>query len=410
MRSVAILYVVLNLVACGQVFIDTIEDTNAPLDGDIPDRTDDVGSFVDAGPDVTDSSALRTDAPATDAPATDAPVTDAPDVFDAGMDADLDASTVDVGTDAGTLWRSDENACLDAESGPLVEVSQVDTAQVAYGLWYRAPFLLSAETTGGFASYRFDGVRFQEIDRVPSIGFAEGIWDAGDAFIVGSPGRGVFRITIDDSGRLNLESETNEPVREARQAWGTDRTLFVPSGAMGLVALVFNGTSYSEVATLPTRGFSQGVFAADTRVWLADGSALRSLSFDGSSFRELGSFDTRSTRVWVTDTSVYGTDDSRVLAFDRADENLGLRADGVTSGGAIRDIWSDGVHIFAVAAAGGVFVFRDAGTDLVLVGRASTTGSGSESLGVVGDGEFIFVADGNAGLRAFSGFACRRRR
>ncbi|MFK7998162.1 MAG: hypothetical protein AB8H86_01150 [Polyangiales bacterium] len=405
MRSVAILYVVSNLAACGQIFIDTLEDTNAPLDGSAPDTADDVGSPLDAGPDVTDSSAPRTDAPATDAPVTDAPT----DVFDAGMDV-FDASIVDVGTDSGTLWRSDENACLDAESGPLVEVSQVDTPQVAYGLWYKAPFLLSAETTGGFASYRFDGARFQEIDRIPSIGFAEGIWDAGDAFIVGAPGRGVFRITIDDSGRLNLESETNEPVREARQAWGTDRTLFVPSGAMGLIALVFDGTSYSEVATLPTRGFSQGVFAADTRVWLADGSSLRSLSFDGSSFRELGSFDARSTRVWVTDTSVYGTDDNRVLAFDRDDVNLGLRAAGGSSGGVIRDIWSDGVHIFAVAGAGGVFIFRDAGTDLVLVGRASTTGDGSESLGVVGDGEFIFVADGNAGLRAFSGFACRRRR
>lgn len=171
--------------------------------------------------------------------------------------------------------------------------------------------------------------------------------------------------------------------------------------------MVRDGEGYRPVASSMT-GFGQGVFAVGGRVWFGDGSALRLLRFAEGAFTPLGMHAGRFARVWVTPSAVFSGESTRVVSFAPDDDDLVPRAVGTTTGGGVRDVWSDGVHLFAACGAGGVEVFAEG--DGALVSLDQTPTSGTESLGVVGDGEYIFVADGAAGLRALSGFACTRRR
>ncbi|MEM9195898.1 MAG: hypothetical protein AAGF12_42420, partial [Myxococcota bacterium] len=251
----------------------------------------------------------------------------------------------------------------------------------------------------------FDGRMFREIDQVTT-GWTEAIWNDGDNFFVSAPGTGLWVFEIDADGNFIQRSADQTSLVEARRLWGDGTFLYVPTGPNGLLAYRYDGMSLVSVgAPLPSQGWAQGVWTDGTTVFFADKSAFFALRFDGMRFVTIDQ-DTSvqdASRVWGLGGLTYvGTADG-ISTYRLAGDQL-RRVSDVTTGSTVREVWSDGVHVFAAAQTYGVVAYRRTGEALIELDREDTDGT---SLGVVGDGTFIYVGDGMGGIRAYSGFACR---
>lgn len=337
-------------------------------------------------------------------PTPDAGVPDA-GTLDAGPP---DAGPPDAGPPPPVTVPPGGNACADADATGFRQVGRLVTGgDVAYGVWTRPPFVLVANTTGGVGSYRFDGASFGLVDRVSTVGWAEAIWSDRGVFYVSAPGTGLWTFDVASDGRFVPLGEVYGEAREARRAWGDGTHLYVPNGTGSFVAFRITGTELSLVGSTDLVGFAQGAFVDAGVIYLADGDALRAFRFSGGSFDELDRVDLAlASRVWVLDGTAHVGHRDGVSAY-RFDGVRLTPAGSIPTADMVRELWSDGVHLFAAAETAGVYAYRYASGAYVEVDRVDT---GGRALGVVGDGTYLYVGDAEAGVEAYSGFACRRLR
>ncbi|MEM9863345.1 MAG: hypothetical protein AAF938_17240 [Myxococcota bacterium] len=404
------LLLALGLGACGFVGLDAVDgavDAGEDLreSGTEEDAADDALDGVDLA-----DIAMRRDGATMDRSGPDTDRMDADP-----MDADrMDADPTDGGDaapDAGDAGEtvvfasSDANSCREGESGPFVEVGSVGLERIALGLWFLAPYIVVAETTGGFASYRFDGSNFEPVDRIMGLGFTEGIYHDGDAFVVGAPGRGLFRIAMNEAGALSVLSELNAPVVEARQAWGAGNALFVPNGGDGFHVLRRAGDVYTPVSDVAT-AFCFGAAVDGSRVYLGDSAGVRLYNFNASSgtLMELDEVPLAgAARVWVTPDLAFAAGNGRAVAYGLESSFDTPKGEAIYDGRA-RSAWSDGLNLFvATESPGELLAYRvDSSDSLNLQASIGVSGRAFE---VTGDGEFIYLANDDV-LRAYTGFRC----
>lgn len=365
---------------------------------------------LESGSDSLDASPI--DAAAIDAPGLDAP---APDAW--ALDAfALDASEHDAGgrdaptdLDAGG-WVLDplSLACARAETGPFVELDRFTTPGQAYGVWFHEPFVLVADTTGGFSTFGFDGSAFTMLARVPTTGWTEAIWNRGDDIFVAAPGTGLSVFRLDGAGTpIPIDDDLVVGV-EARRGSTAGGYVYVPSGPDGLFAYTFDADVLTLVgAALPTTQWAQGTWAdASGHVFLADGNALRVLTFDGTTFTQLDSEPlVNASRVWGGGPVVYVAHGTGVSAFAFDGSALTSVATFPTAAN-VRDVWSDGATVFVAAEGAGVYALAFDGSAFTLIDRVDTDGG---ALGVVGDGRYVYVGDQAGGIKAYAGFRCLER-
>ena len=332
------------------------------------------------------------------------------------MDGDMDASA-DAPEDARSSLACSLpgcrdidpslNACAMAEEGPFVERARFDMFGDAYGVWLHAPDVLAADS-GGLSSMTFDGTRFSLITRVGT-GWTEAIWNRGDDFFVAAPGTGLYAFRIAESGAAVELTRDLTRASEARRGWADSRYVYVPNGGGGLLAYTLLGGALTPVGTaMPTTGWSQGVWTDGTHIFFADNANFRVVRFDGTTFIELASVPLAgASRVWGGGPGgvIYVAHAGGVTAYTFEDRLRSL-ALFVTASPA-RDVWSDGAHVFVAAEADGVYALRFASEIFTEVGHIDTDGV---SLGVVSDGTYLYVGDGAAGIKAYSGFRCLMRR
>ena len=207
--------------------------------------------------------------------------------FDRGDDAPADG--------ASPVFDPAVGNCIDAESGPFVEVASIPTQGAGYGVWAAKPFVLLADTTGGLRSVRFDGTAFTQTDRLPDLGWTEAVWNDGAHFWVGSPGYGLSILDLDSDGKFTIRAQDLVLLTEARRGWFANDLAFVPSGGAGLYALRFDGSSIVQVGTnASSLSWAQGAWAHGSRVLFADADRFRILSrfFQKAVLPESGVFST----------------------------------------------------------------------------------------------------------------------
>jgi hypothetical protein len=303
------------------------------------------------------------------------------------------------------VFNAAGNGCLDANGGPFVELARFDPPSTAYGVWYVAPYVLSASTMAGVYALSFDGTAFSERDHQEGIGWAEAVWNqSGSTVYVASPGSGLRAYRLEQTGQLTFLAEASSAVKEARRLWGDGQYLFVPSGGDGLHTLRFDGASFSSAAPpVPTNNWSQAAWTDGESVYLADNGTVRAFSFDGSLLSEVASKDfPGANRLWGHDSVLYVGGQAGVTAYSIGSGTLQPIALAPT-GGKVRDVWSDGAHVFAAASQSGLYAFRFDGSAFAELDQVDTDGS---SLGVVGDGTYIYLGDTQEVI-AYAGFACR---
>ncbi len=298
------------------------------------------------------------------------------------------------------------NACLSAHVGPFTEVARFPTSGGGYGLWSKPPYVLEADTTGGLHQLRFDGATFTELDHRTDLGWVEAVVSDGTYFYVGSPGFGLTVFEIGADGTL-LQRAQDTTISEARHAWFGNGLVYVPAGGSGLYAVQFDGLTIQHVGTpTPTSGWSEGVFVQRDHIFIADEAAFRILAFDGSMFSDTVpgvTAHTGSTRVWVAGATVFVAEAEGVTAYHFDGTTLtDLDTFAILAGEKVRDVWSDGAHVFLAAQQDGVYALAFDGSHFALVDHVALAG---ETLGVFGDGTTIFV-NGGDGVRAYDGFGC----
>jgi hypothetical protein len=296
-------------------------------------------------------------------------------------------------------------ACASAETGPFVETGRFTTPGEAYGVWFHQPFVLVADTTGGFSTFRFDGASFSMLARVPTTGWTEAIWNRGDDIFVAAPGTGLSVFRLDGAGTpIAIDDDLVVGV-EARRGSTAGSYVYVPSGGAGLLAYTFEADVLTQVGTaLPTTAWSQGTWAdALGRVYLADGGSLRVVSFDGTSFTEVDADPLPGAgRVWGGGPVVFVAHGAGVSAYAFDGSTLSSVATFPTAASA-RDVWSDGATVFVAAEDAGVYALSFDGSAFTLIDRVDTDGV---ALGLVGDGRYLYVGDQVGGIKAYGGFRC----
>ncbi len=297
--------------------------------------------------------------------------------------------------------------CLAAETGPFVQRGAFPTTGGGYGVWSAPPHLLAADTTGGLHSLRFDGSTFTELDHLTNLGWVEAVVGDGQYFYVGAPGTGLTVIALDPgTGQMTQLAQNTTTLQEARRGWFANGVVYMPSGGAGLFAIKFDGTAITQVGTpTATQSWAQGAWAKGSRVLFADGDRFRVLDFTGSTFTDVITPDSRhvgTSRVWSDGTTIFVASVDGATAYRLVGTTL-MELDTFGTTAAARDIWSDGQHIFVAAEANGLYALSFNNDKFTLVDRIDTGGG---SLGVFGDGNFIYANDLNGGVRAYGGFAC----
>lgn len=295
---------------------------------------------------------------------------------------------------------------MGADNGPFQARATFPTAGGGYGLWSAAPFLLAADTTGGLHSLRFDGQAFSELDHVENIGWVEAVVGDGTYFYVGAPGTGLYVVTLDAAGHLSIPA-MDLSITEARRAWPGGGNLYVPSGGDGLFAVRYDGATLKHVgAPIGSMSWGQGVWADADHVYFADADAFRVLDFDGDTFTDAmppSSAHPGTSRIWrAGDTLFVAAADG--LVAHHLDHGIPSELARFPTETAARDVWSDGQHVFVAAQESGLYALAFDGTAFTVVDHVATTGA---SLGVFGDGTYIYSNDLSEGVHAYAGFACR---
>lgn len=302
-------------------------------------------------------------------------------------------------------FRPAKGNCIQADTGPFSLVASYPTRGGGYGVWAAPPYVLAADTTGGLRSLRLDGTAFTEVGDLQGLGWVEAVVSDGDHYYVGAPGTGLAVVKVGTTGALTLITQETTNLVEARRAWASNGLIYVPTGPDGLYAYSFSGTTLTQVGTpTPSMGWAQGAWASGTRVLFADGNLFRVVDFSGSAFTDFITPDTRhgGSRVWSDDTNIFVASGDGVTAYKLAGTTL-VEIDTFATANA-RDVWSDGLHVFVASEAAGVYALSFDGSSFALVDQVNT---GTQALGVFGDGTYIYTNDLTGGLRAYGGFTCR---
>ncbi|MFT3697332.1 MAG: hypothetical protein QM831_29590 [Kofleriaceae bacterium] len=299
------------------------------------------------------------------------------------------------------------NGCTSADSGPFTALANFPTAgEGGYGVWSASPFLVEADTTGGVHALTFDGTAFTERGHLDGLGWVEAVvGNTADPtqYFVSAPGTGFYIVNLAIDGQLSIAS-SDLTIAEARHAWSDGTNIFVPVGADGVHALHFAG-AITDLGSIGSRNFSQSVIAKDGYIYLADDAVFRVLSFDGTTFMDVGEAIDHPgyARMWISGSTVFAAtgDGAVAMHWDGAAlTTLDHFATPVNS----RDIWSDGQHVFLAAEEDGLYALNWDGAHFTQVDHVPVTGA--QTLGVFGDGTYIYANDYSGGLTAYSGFAC----
>lgn len=339
--------------------------------------------------------------------------------FDGQSSVDSGADAVEPDANLGSTFSPVSSPCTQAQNGPfgIVDTFPNSPNGAGYGVFAALPNIVVANEAGGINNLHIDGGKFTQMDHLDGgfvlpeqLGWVEAVWSDGQHFYAGSPGRGMYVMDIGTDGKFIRLADNKIDTAQARKGWSAGGGLqFVADGDGGVKAMRYTGSALETVGmNLPMTSWAQGAWAIGNRVILADAGALRVADFDGTAYSETITPNTAqpgSTRLWVDRKSIiFVANNAGVTAYRINGSTIDL-LDTFATADAARDVWSDGTHVFVAASTDGTYALAFTNDAFILVDHAD---SGGSTLGVFGDGKYVYTNDQNIGLRAWSGFTCQQ--
>lgn len=211
-----------------------------------------------------------------------------------------------------------------------------------------------------------------------------------------SPGRACSNTFI---CKIAAQAGSYDTAGSAQGVWSDGTYIYVADGTSGILALTFDGSTFSLAGSYDTAGSAVRVWGDGTYVFVADsGSGVLAFTFNGSTFTPTGSYDTSGTAnsVWGDGSYIYVADGSGgLLAFTYNGSSFTLA--GSYAAGTVQGVWGDGTYIYAGAHSAGIQAYTFNGSTFTPAGSYDTTGSASH---MWGDGTYIYLVDGGTGSAA----------
>lgn len=233
------------------------------------------------------------------------------------------------------------------------------------------------------------------------VGVSDYIWEQDNTIFVIDNETVIRALTFD--GTTITEISSFNSFSQVSAIWGYGTFLFTADQTFGIVALNFNGVSFSPIDNIsPANGsvLPSGIWGDGTYIYMASQDyGLTAYTFDGTNLVEVGyssaSFDAIS--VWGDSSYIYVANQAGgldVYSFDGSNFSL---LDTFDTAGTAQRVWIDNGYVFVADGTAGIYVFTFDGTNLTQIGLVDTLNATL----VWSDGDYIYVADSTDGVKAY---------
>ncbi|NCO03742.1 MAG: hypothetical protein GW903_06090 [Alphaproteobacteria bacterium] len=183
----------------------------------------------------------------------------------------------------------------------------------------------------------------------------------------------------------------------AHGIWGDGKYIFVSRGNV-LTALIFDGTSFSEINTITLGSQIYNLWDDGEYLYVSNNFVgMHALRFDGNTFTLLATAPSFSFKVWGDEKYIFNTHFSgNIDAYTFDGNSFNLEA--TINVGSNRDIFSNGEYIFAATGGNSIKAYSFDGTSF---SEVASRGGISIAYNITGDGRYLYLA-GNEQTHIYS--------
>lgn len=218
----------------------------------------------------------------------------------------------------------------------------------------------------------------------------------------------ISAFTFDGTAWTHIDSENLGSTETVNNVWSDGTYIYLAQGTSGVRALSFNGTAFTLIDTFDTAGTATDVWGDGTYIYVADDTnGLVALTFNGTVFAPAtgvigtSTYDSPNTAysIWGDGTYIYLADDdtTRALTFNgtawtfiNAYDNPNIAV----------SVWGDGTYIYVSEAFSGIRALSFDGanwTSLALEDGTLTDGK------IHAQGGYIYISGQAAAALTFDG-------
>lgn len=283
---------------------------------------------------------------------------------------------------------------LESTVDSLVEIASIDNGNEYWDVCYDGNYIITARDDSGLTAYTFDGSNIsREVHYDPNFYSMLGIYTDGDYIYVANGFNGLVVYSFDGSSfsfidKISWSGDFMEEV------WGNQTSIFVADrGQTKIRKIRFNGSTLNEISN---HNFSSGnenwdVYANEDYV---ASSNANSVSIFDTTLTELDNYSTGGNEPGVAikgDTIYYGCNNFEIYTY-----NTSLSLDSSMSISQVFDFYIYDSELYSVTASS---VYKHNANDYSLIAENSTTITNGR--GVWYDGQYIYVADRDLGLKIY---------
>lgn len=237
----------------------------------------------------------------------------------------------------------------------------------------------------------------------PSGNYYYDIWKQGNYIYTaehdGANGM-VSAFTFDGTAWTYIDTETFGTA-DTWSVWSDGAYIYVAQDSAGVQALSFDGTAFTLIATYDTPGAAYDVWGDGTYIYVADGAAgVHALTFNGTAWNFIATYNSPDTAggVWGDGTYIYLADDDTVRALTFNGTAWSFIA-AQNNPGDNDSVWGDGTYIYVNEAWTGIRALSFNGTAWTDLGVLDLNSDGD----VYAEGGYVFLAGIAAAALTFDG-------
>lgn len=194
----------------------------------------------------------------------------------------------------------------------------------------------------------------------PAGNYYNDVWKQGNYIYTAENDAGsqglISAFTFDGTSWTHLDAESLGSTQGAYSVWGDGTYIYVAQEGSGVRALSFNGTAFTLIATYDTTGNAYDVWGDGTYIYVADGaSGVHALTFNGTAWSFIATYNSpaNASGVWGDGTYIYLADDdtTRALTFNGTAWSFISAYDNPNGAAAL---WGDGSYIYVSEAFAGI--------------------------------------------------------
>lgn len=302
-----------------------------------------------------------------------------------------------------TPASSQPGACT-PDSGPFSLLASQGTLNYANHVWSDGNYVFVSDNNGGLLAYTFDGVNFTSAGGTGGTKVLQTWGDGNYIYTIGHQGPNEIRAWSYDGTTFTQLDTLGTGADGTYSIWGDGNYLYLGSNG-NLHALTFDGVSFSSVGSTTLNVANVGMAWGDGEyIYVPNNTGgFRVLSFDGVNFTSVSTFLDTGTADGIIGDGTYlytntGNAELKAWSFNGTTATL---LDTASPASTTRGVWTDGTYIYSTYSTDDLYAHSFDGSTFGLV-DSDTVGPQSVT-NVWGDGNYIYVADGAFGIKAYGG-------